>query len=41
MFLLPRNMSDPGHPKLIQWDDSFSFQNYKIKILIKSHIAVY
>lgn len=23
MLLLPRDMSDPGHPNSIKWDDSF------------------
>lgn len=25
LLLLLRDMSDPGHPNLIEWDDSFSF----------------
>ena len=41
MLLLPRDMSDPGHPNSIEWDDSFSFGICKNKILIKSHIAIY
>ena len=41
ILLLSRDMSDPGHPNSIKRDDSFSFQNCKIRISIKSHIAVY
>lgn len=41
MLLPPRDMSEAGHPNRIEWDDSFSFRICKIKISIKSHIAVY
>ena len=41
MLLFPSDMSGPGHPNWIDWDDSFSFRVCKIRISIKSHIAVY
>ena len=41
MLLIPRDMSDSGHPNKFKWNDSFSFGIYTIKIWIKSHIAVY
>lgn len=41
MLLLPRDMSESGHPNRSEWDDSFLVPICKIRILIKSHIAVY
>ena len=41
ILLFPRDISDSGHPNSIDWDDSFIFLICKIKISIKSHIAIY
>ena len=41
MLLFPKHMSELGHPIQSDWDDSFSVRICKMKILIKSHIAVY
>ncbi|KAF8377453.1 hypothetical protein HHK36_030830 [Tetracentron sinense] len=40
LFDCPRDMSEPGHPNRIEWDDSSSFRICKIRILNKCHSAV-